>query len=459
MKTTRRSSDKTSRLYKQLADQMSAKNEEAISLVQRELLRLGEPVGVIIVGRAMCSVHEAENRRESGGAASAINELPEAQQVSVELQQNTSAGTPLQRPPGVDVYLDRPERAPVIFNELVGADGDDRPLLRRVQTVPTQATPEAEATEPTAVVRAANVDIHHEAVTDTTDDPRLISPAELGQSPSAGSGLQLRTRLSPAAVATRAILVLTAAVVVTAGTGPLWRAHRPADEYRAAMLQPAVASPPTLATAAVAAGFSEAALSAPVALGGLNVDTGPTFTMPNTAPLEIVTAIAAAPAIVPTEAPVTPSEVVDLLQGGDTLLRAGEVASAGLPADTRPTIIIPSAPPTEKAAVIAAAPAIVPIEAPVSPADVPALLQRGDALLAAGDVASARLFYERAAIAGDATAALRLGGSYDPLFLARAGLIGVHSNRTLAARWYRRAIELGAGEAKVLLKSTEAGQD
>jgi hypothetical protein len=508
METPRRSFDEISRLYEQLADQMSAKNEEEIRRVHRELLRTGELVGTIIVGRAMSSIHKA---KESGRAESAINELPGTQRVSVVLQQGASEVTLPQRPPGVDVYIDRSEHASAVCNELPGADGDNRPLRRRVQTVPTQVTSEAETTEPAA-----------EAFTDITDDPRLISPAELGQSPSLGSGLQLRARLFPAAVATRAILVLTAAVVATAGTGLLWRAHRPTDEYRAGVLQHAVVSPLTLATAAVAAGFSGVALSAafPVASGGLNVDTGPTFTMPSAAPPEKAaniaaapttvpieapvstadvsallkrgdtlltagevasaglsmdtrptvtmpsaappehaTAIAAAPAIVPTEAPVSPTEMVNLLQRGDILLTAGEVASAELRVDTRQTVMMPSAAPTEKAAVITAAPAIVPTEAPVSPADVSALLQRGDALLAAGDVASARLFYERAAMAGDAAAALRLGGSYDPLFLARAGLTGVHSNRTVAARWYRRASELGAREAKFLLKSTEAGQD
>jgi hypothetical protein len=81
------------------------------------------------------------------------------------------------------------------------------------------------------------------------------------------------------------------------------------------------------------------------------------------------------------------------------------------------------------------------------------LLRRGDSLLAAGDVASARLFYERAADAGDAQGALKLGEAYDPLFLTRINSIGVRGDITIAARWYRRAAELGASEAELLLKS------
>jgi hypothetical protein len=80
----------------------------------------------------------------------------------------------------------------------------------------------------------------------------------------------------------------------------------------------------------------------------------------------------------------------------------------------------------------------------VSADEIRALLVRGDSLIAKGDVASARLFYERAAEAGDGQAALRLAESYDPAFLARAHLSGVRGDLLAAANWYRRAQELGA---------------
>jgi hypothetical protein len=47
----------------------------------------------------------------------------------------------------------------------------------------------------------------------------------------------------------------------------------------------------------------------------------------------------------------------------------------------------------------------------LTPAQAALLLERADRLFAARDIASARLFYERAAEAGDSQAALRLGGS------------------------------------------------
>jgi TPR repeat protein len=71
------------------------------------------------------------------------------------------------------------------------------------------------------------------------------------------------------------------------------------------------------------------------------------------------------------------------------------------------------------------------------------------------DVSSGRLFYERAAAAGDGQAALRLGATYDPSFLARAGLKSVRGDPTVAIYWYRHARDLGANEADILLKSIE----
>ena len=92
-------------------------------------------------------------------------------------------------------------------------------------------------------------------------------------------------------------------------------------------------------------------------------------------------------------------------------------------------------------------------------AEIAALLARGDALIAKGDVASARLFYERAAEAGDGQAALRLGESYDPAFLAQAHLSGVRGDAAVAARWYRRARELGVAEAETLLQTLAPEKD
>ena len=83
------------------------------------------------------------------------------------------------------------------------------------------------------------------------------------------------------------------------------------------------------------------------------------------------------------------------------------------------------------------------------------LLARGDTLLSVGDVASARLFYERAAGAGGGLAAIRLGETFDPLFLDRVHLSGVRGDPAAASFWYHRARDIGATEADVLLKALE----
>jgi hypothetical protein len=70
------------------------------------------------------------------------------------------------------------------------------------------------------------------------------------------------------------------------------------------------------------------------------------------------------------------------------------------------------------------------------------LLTRGDTFLHAGDVASARLFYERAADAGDRQAAMRMGATFDPAFLGRVGL-HTRGDSAKAISWYRHALDLG----------------
>jgi TPR repeat protein len=84
-----------------------------------------------------------------------------------------------------------------------------------------------------------------------------------------------------------------------------------------------------------------------------------------------------------------------------------------------------------------------------------ALLARGDRLLSIGDVASARLFYERAADGGAGLAAVRLGETYDPVFLDRVHLRSVRADLGAALSWYRRARDLGAADAEVLLRALE----
>jgi hypothetical protein len=111
------------------------------------------------------------------------------------------------------------------------------------------------------------------------------------------------------------------------------------------------------------------------------------------------------------------------------------------PADAAPSSP-PLAPPTQTA-----------VSQYPSLADIAALVTRGNDFLSVGDIASARLFYERAANAGDGAAALRLGATFDPKFLVRAGIRGALGDSEQAASWYRRARDLGNAAAAERLKS------
>jgi hypothetical protein len=130
--------------------------------------------------------------------------------------------------------------------------------------------------------------------------------------------------------------------------------------------------------------------------------------------------------------------------------RASAPARASPPPTTVKSVLAPAAaPPT-------ASPAPAPGKPHLSAKEIAALSARGDNLLGNGDIISARLFYERAADAGDGRAALRLGATFDPGFLARAGLPGVHGDVAQARKWYRRALALGAADAERWIKALDS---
>ena len=92
---------------------------------------------------------------------------------------------------------------------------------------------------------------------------------------------------------------------------------------------------------------------------------------------------------------------------------------------------------------------------PLPAEQITALLTRGDAFVRTRDIASARLFYERAADAGNGRAALRMGESFDRAFLDSIGIYRMIGDRQLALSWYRRARDLGDTEAAQLLHKLE----
>jgi len=89
---------------------------------------------------------------------------------------------------------------------------------------------------------------------------------------------------------------------------------------------------------------------------------------------------------------------------------------------------------------------------PVTASQIKALVERGTALVGSGDLPAARLFYEPAANAGNAQAAIYLGETYDPHFLKRARFgKSARGDLKLAEYWFRRAQQLGSSEADARL--------
>ena len=86
------------------------------------------------------------------------------------------------------------------------------------------------------------------------------------------------------------------------------------------------------------------------------------------------------------------------------------------------------------------------------------LMDKGDEQLASGDVASARLLYERAADAGHAPAAMALAATFDAAELERLKVRGIAADPKTARRWYERARELGAAGAEERLRRLGAAR-
>jgi TPR repeat protein len=68
--------------------------------------------------------------------------------------------------------------------------------------------------------------------------------------------------------------------------------------------------------------------------------------------------------------------------------------------------------------------------------------------MGAGDIAAARMMFERVAEAGDAAGAFALAETYDPTVLGAMRLHGgIVPDAAQARRWYERAREMGSSAA------------
>jgi hypothetical protein len=108
---------------------------------------------------------------------------------------------------------------------------------------------------------------------------------------------------------------------------------------------------------------------------------------------------------------------------------------------------LPAAPPAADVP-----PASKPPVRTLSQDDIVLLIKQGEQFIAAGDVVTARIVFQRAAEAGDPNAAVALGATYDPTVLARLGVVGMGADVEKARSWYQKAESLGSPEAARRLK-------
>jgi hypothetical protein len=88
--------------------------------------------------------------------------------------------------------------------------------------------------------------------------------------------------------------------------------------------------------------------------------------------------------------------------------------------------------------------------------DVADLVNRGNALLELGDLASARLFYRLAADGGSPEGAMLMGMTFDPVYFARTGIQGTQPQIQNALQWYDKAIAMGSRPAERRMEELHA---
>jgi len=119
-----------------------------------------------------------------------------------------------------------------------------------------------------------------------------------------------------------------------------------------------------------------------------------------------------------------------------------------------PAAAAPPAPAPQPAA--SAPPVPAPAPQPtlaMSQDEITALLKRGRDLIAAGDVASARLVLTHLADSGVAEASFVLATTFDPAVLETLRVVGMKADPAKAKAWYSRAADQGSQEAKQRLQA------
>jgi hypothetical protein len=84
------------------------------------------------------------------------------------------------------------------------------------------------------------------------------------------------------------------------------------------------------------------------------------------------------------------------------------------------------------------------MQRPLAVEDTSVYLQKGEEKVEAGDLAAARLYFDRVARSGDPRGAVAMARTFDPDVIAKLPVIGAEADAEAARSWYERAKSLQA---------------
>ncbi len=413
--------EKVETLYSELRECIRTKNQDQARRVRRELVRAGRPLSEIL-GQATNILATIEKSNPRDGASQ--------QGILHQSVQNTLDLTS-QNPDRLagSIYFGKDREIAVVplpNHEEIGPPQRMSGLPKDARSTPLASAQNSDRLSSTCVPHGRDCAT---AIVDGTEAPPTTE-VEPYSNPHIGG--QLATRPFPV----RYLGIAFSIVLAMASVG-LFLLMRPTEE-KIAITSPAHGSLIALEGFASPGAFMTGEQAAAVVASSTPTEAAPDSSGTNLvpAPREPLTEVAMT---VPDRPSAVKSDAKPL------------TADVGLPGYPVPSVSAEAsglAPPVDPLATTSV------VERASDP-DAATLLERGDSLFRIGDVASARLFYERAIDAENGEAALRLGVTYDPDFLAHTHLGVLHGDITVAVYWYRRAGALGAKEAQFLLQAIE----
>jgi hypothetical protein len=164
-------------------------------------------------------------------------------------------------------------------------------------------------------------------------------------------------------------------------------------------------------------------------------------------PVQLTTAGPANDTVAKSAAPL-PSPSSEIKPSPSPEIKPAAIESPPPPAASPAAAASPSAPSSPPAAAPEPQPTVT-----LSQDEIASLLRRGRELIAAGDIASARLVLTHLADAGIAEASFVLAGTFDPAVLESLRIVGMRPDPAKARVWYSRAAEQGSVEARQRLQA------